>query len=71
MITVIGLGVEKGDLSRRGEEIILNGVKNLSFLYLNLNGTIRRLRRNTRDEARDIADQFIFNLLNNGIYCFT
>ena len=28
MITVIGLGVEKGDLSRRGEEIILNGAKN-------------------------------------------
>ena len=27
MITVIGLGVEKGDLSRRGEEIILNGAK--------------------------------------------
>ena len=28
MITVIGLGVEKGDLSRRGEEIIINGAKN-------------------------------------------
>ena len=28
MITVIGLGVEKGDLSKRGEEIILNGAKN-------------------------------------------
>ncbi len=27
MITVIGLGVEKGDLSRRGEECILNGAK--------------------------------------------
>ena len=27
MITVIGLGVEKGDLSRRGEEIIVNGAK--------------------------------------------
>ena len=27
MITVIGLGVEKGDLTKRGEEIILNGVK--------------------------------------------
>ena len=27
MITVIGLGVEKGDLSRRGEECIIKGVK--------------------------------------------
>ena len=27
MITVIGLGVEKGDLTKRGEEIILEGVK--------------------------------------------
>ena len=27
MITVIGLGVEQGDLSRRGEEIIINGAK--------------------------------------------
>ena len=27
MITVIGLGVEKGDLTKRGEEIIFNGVK--------------------------------------------
>ena len=27
MITVIGLGVEKGDLSRRGEECIVNGAK--------------------------------------------
>ena len=27
MVTVIGLGVEKGDLSRRGEECILNGAK--------------------------------------------
>ena len=27
MITVIGLGVEKGDLSRRGEECIINGAK--------------------------------------------
>ena len=27
MITVIGLGVEQGDLSRRGEEIIINGTK--------------------------------------------
>ena len=27
MITVIGLGVEKGDISRRGEECIVNGAK--------------------------------------------
>ena len=27
MITVIGLGVEKGDLTRRGEEVILQAVK--------------------------------------------
>ena len=27
MITVIGLGVEKGDLSRRGEEMILSAAK--------------------------------------------
>ena len=27
MITVIGLGVEKGDLTRRGEEIILAAAK--------------------------------------------
>jgi pyrroline-5-carboxylate reductase len=27
MITVIGLGVEKGDLTKRGEEILLKGVQ--------------------------------------------
>lgn len=39
MITVIGLGVEKGDLSKRGEETIVNGAKTGRKIVVRTKGT--------------------------------
>ena len=48
MITVIGLGVEKGDLTRRGEECILSAAKHgrpivVRTAYTNAYQTVREL----------------------------